>query len=1511
MEHRHFLSVAAVLLLGLSASAGGIPAPAQEARLVFPAPDPAARQALHVRMFPLRQTAPRPFVYSVEARGEGLDAKAEPSHRTFGIELRIDYADGTRKWLMPKARLSPAESGWQTLTDVFVPPRSVTNVVFYCRLAQRGAARFRAVSIDELPPDVRHGPCSVREADGFLVLANDFVRLRLDPANGGTGVSLVDLRSGVDYASEDQNFRLFMDRFRSGGKSWKRAYAATVVKDTPEEAAVSLKLTAPDGFPYVEIEKVVRLTRDASAVDVAFRYRNLPESMGEQVLEPWFKNSFVPRGAKEQFLFLPTASGVRTWGGSAGDLWPTNALGGWMAAGDGQGRLLAAEFDPAYFSDAYLWLGGRDQYTAEWCFQPVALAAGATFETHAFFYSPAGLVRPDWCENGIAAAFDAAEKALAVRLFSARGVIATAELETTGRDGERRILRRILKLSPDGGVDWPTEIPAARLSHVRLRLFSDGKEVFEAERAFGPGFVYRSRKPKAKPAELKPFKLSVSDEVKSPATALGRPYAGGRLRVLFIVEIRQQREIVELMERMDVEPRTIRIGSNKNAGAWGMIEGFGTYSYSDANLSLKHELAETVDAIVVSGPLWEHLDRGNRAAILAKSRAGTGLVVIDNASVVPADFAPDAAGDAYVTGAVPRELLPFGADRLTARSSGVSRAVVCDFRAFGGLTPFVGHSQVEPPFRYQDYSLGVLSRALVWTAHRDLKRTADLRRTEEWIEPEPGLKIAHVRYLSPTGVVDWACEVRSEKQPATMTSLRLASDETVAGGVVTGRVSVTGGTVTAFLADGFGRILSTAEATDGTFRLAVPEARTSALTVTAELRLGSRLCARRRATVVCRRTPDPDEFAFAVGEESVSAHAKRYLDPLRFSRYRALGVNQLRFWRVEQEAVLRAFAAEGLGFDFPVGSLRIGSRVFPKEFAEPYARTKDRRYLCRKPCLHDRSWWTNLVRTVTQRIDATAKYSPVSYDCGDENSLTLWATPFDFCFSEPTLAAFREWLRGQYDGLRALNDAWGTEFPDWASVVPDTTEEARARAKRTGRRAYGAWADHRRFMELSFADFYRRLKDVMAERAPGVPFDMSGTQQPTGWTGMDMWLIGQIIDIPAAYDHAELAEVVRSFGHPLVKPWYGYGHTGASQRYRIWHDAFRFRSFGVSFYSGNSILMPDYTTPRPVADIIDALADLRAGGARLLASLESEEDVLVHYSQASIHAAQIEERYPEFVATRERLVKRLNAADLAYRFVAYAELEDGVLDRTRAGTVVLPKSFALSDAECAALRRFAERGGKVVGSADCGLFDEHCKMRTKSPIADILSSEFDFGPDPRDGVRMFRLKSADAGRTGRYYGFVRGLDAQGECVRKIRLDSPASVYDLRKKRLLGRVSEFPVRIAPGEAAFFAALPYEVRSLAVDAPPAAAAGDEVRLSFRIGATSAVSAPHPVSVAVYRPDGTEEPLYGGVADARDGRGSHVFRFALNDRTGDWRIILADFVSGKSAAAVVRLNPASKGL
>ena len=1326
----------------------------------------------------LHQKEPAAFAYSCMTKAAGLPDDAVPSHRTYGIELCIQYVDGSSQWIAPPVRPGVGTHDWERLSGVFTPPRAVSKVVFYARLRLPGKVWFDRFSLEEFdPPRSGLKGCRIVESDDAVTLENDYVRLVFEPANGGTCREFTIKGSGANFAGKKHfESRMFADRLRVGGNCFKRVYKAETLKNSADEAVLKLSVDGLEGYPFLALAKTFRITDRSSAVECTYRYRNLPESMSPVVVEPYFRHGWSLRKNDAQRYFVPTAEGVKSIGPTGGNVYVTNAVAGWIASGDGKSSLLACEFDFSRLTKEYFWLGGMDDTTSEWMFMPVEIACGGEFETVQTLYPASGISSPDVAENGIVTGFgeDAKGNCLILLASAATYIL---EMETTMEleGGKRVSLSRAVQVSPDRTAEIATDVKMANVKSVRTRLYDSGRVVCEAERMFSPGSVYRPKAAKAKPAELKPFELKLSEEVVTPHAKLMKPYAGGKPRVFFLVELLHQREVVELAQRLELDHRVVRFSRHRDWLAWGMCERYSRFTFEDANLALKRELDKPLDAIVVSGDLWRNVDAANRARIAKLAESGVGIIEIGAKNLQSGAHTKDAAGLAYVRDAVSEELLPYGAGKVDVYSAGKMRYVRFDYPARGGLTPFVPYDHKEPPFRYQDYSLGVIARAVVWAAGKACRVPADAKRSVEKFVCSDGLEITHEFVRDAAGrICDWkATAKKTSKSP--------------------------------------------------TFRM--PD------------------------MPVLIPADDKRSIPFAVGESGYRIGLRRYLVPCRFAQYRKAGANELRFWHPDDKSCFFDDAMKmGFKFDFPVTDTRI--RTFIKDFSEPYLKTGDRKYLCRKPCFHDEAFLEKDMAKIKARIERAAKYSPVSLDCGDENSLTKWGTPFDFCFSEKTLSAEREWLKGVYGSLKALNRSWGTSFAAWNGVVPLTTEEVRK--KHSGDRRWAAWADHRRFMEITYCRYFKDVSDAIKARLPGTPLDMSGTQPPNGYTGMDMWLLSESIGVAAAYDVDNLAEIVRSFRRPLIKPWYGYGASGPNIERRVWYDALRFKNFGVSYFDGINILQPDYTLPKQVKELRSALRFFIDGGGDLLRKLDEKPQALIHYSQASIHAAQIERRYDAFLAARATWCRLLDDMNVSYRFVAYAELENAELERTSARVLILPESSALSAAEVAAIRRFAAKGGKVVGDRHSATHDIHCNFLGKSALQDLFDSKkavsidrilpqycnlrmmeskvgeaveyrnriaalfadvlphrgVEFESEGITGVRTFVL-SPMAGGKERYLGFVREGESNGSSgLTRVRLSSSCRVRNLRSGLVLGVSRNFDVRLEPFQAAFYKVEPVD-------------------------------------------------------------------------------------------------------
>jgi hypothetical protein len=399
---------------------------------------------------------------------------------------------------------------------------------------------------------------------------------------------------------------------------------------------------------------------------------------------------------------------------------------------------------------------------------------------------------------------------------------------------------------------------------------------------------------------------------------------------------------------------------------------------------------------------------------------------------------------------------------------------------------------------------------------------------------------------------------------------------------------------------------------------------------------------------------------------------------------------------------------------------------------ELFRRTGDTRFLVRSPSFDDplvQERLRDLARTAAR---AKAVYNMDYYFVGDEGSLGSYADPVDFDWGKYALAGFRAWLRPQYGSLEALNREWGSAFSDWDAVLPLTTDQAR----REGR--YAPWADHRTYMEVSFARAYQTVRDGVVEGDPLGHIALSGTQVTNPWNGCDWHRLDGVIDDFLSYSGGNQWDIHRSFAKPgaQIGFWTGYGRSGEAVKHEVWTAALQGVLHPQLFWSP-SIFNPDFTFSRSGRDLGAVFQELRFSGVgRLLMEAERTDDgVAVHYSMPSVHAAGVVGYHdreeagkggPSFPADRDGWVGLLDDLGLSFRFVASSQVETGDLAGKR--VFVLPLSTALSDREVAEIRRFVEEGGVLLADAASGIFDEHVAWRETGALDGLFGVA---APPPR------------------------------------------------------------------------------------------------------------------------------------------------------------------------------------
>ncbi len=416
------------------------------------------------------------------------------------------------------------------------------------------------------------------------------------------------------------------------------------------------------------------------------------------------------------------------------------------------------------------------------------------------------------------------------------------------------------------------------------------------------------------------------------------------------------------------------------------------------------------------------------------------------------------------------------------------------------------------------------------------------------------------------------------------------------------------------------------------------------------------------------------------------------------------------------------------------------------EQKEKYLRTGNKKYLERKPCLNDPGFLKEVHEKIVEVASQGTRYAPLSYYVQDEGSLTCYRDQLDLCFGKHTLAAMRKWLKKEYRDIRRLNSEWGTSFSSWEKVTPMTIDEARAHGN------LAPWADHRTFMEMAFADYFRLVRDSVREVDPDARIRLSGCQVSEPYTGMDYWRLHQVVEYFEAYGGGNQYEFHQSFAGPrtILGTWIGYGQKGRVSNHKIW-DAYFHQIRLMSVFWEFAVINPDLTLSGSAEDMASTWKDLHGSGvSRMLFDAERDNSrIAVHYSYPSIHAAYGREKMERFNQARQGWLNILQDMGFQQSFLSRQQIENGDLIERRFKLLIMPMSYALSDAEAREIKKFVKAGGRVIGDLQTAVMDDHCKMRTSGALDDVFGiRRFNMRNEPffinREPMRSDKLPEIDA-----------------------------------------------------------------------------------------------------------------------------------------------------------------------
>ncbi|MEO8658278.1 MAG: beta-galactosidase [Bryobacteraceae bacterium] len=602
--------------------------------------------------------------------------------------------------------------------------------------------------------------------------------------------------------------------------------------------------------------------------------------------------------------------------------------------------------------------------------------------------------------------------------------------------------------------------------------------------------------------------------------------------------------------------------------------------------------------------------------------------------------------------------------------------------------------------------------------------------------------------------------------------------------------------------------------------------------------------------------------------------------------------------------------------------------------------------LKRHPSLSDDEWLRKVSERLTEAVRTQSPYRPVFYDLGDESGVADLASFWDFDFSDQSLGQMRVWLRERYGTLAALNNQWGSNFALWDTVTPQTTREAMKREDEN----YSSWSDFKEWMDVAFSRAIRTGVDAVRAADPDAYAGIAGGQMP-GWGGYDYWRLSHALTAIEPYDIGNNIEMLRSFQPRLPFVTTAFAH-GPWERHRVWYELLHGARGHIIWDEKFEMLGARGEEAAPYYN------ELRNGiGALLIQSERQADPIAIHYSQASMRAewmlahrakgdawinrsSSSERLDSDFLKLRESYCKLVEDLGLQYRFVSYAQLEEGELARRGYRVLILPRSSALSAAEVREIRGFIAHGGVVIADGEPGVFDDRVRRLPAPSLSGVPMARWDAlsylqdrllgkgdalrkeaaatmeraSVKPRfalldepgvethtfanGGVSIVALLSNPELRVDELGPPEFKSNQQFEKRKNVRLNLPGEwyAYDVRSGKALGKQKELRLDLDPYEPVVLALSKEELPSLHIDGQTEAAPGDLVRVAFRYEGPAVATAPV-IHVDVIDPAGKVQPDYSGNVIARGGAAVKLIPLAQNDPVGRWTLRVRDVITGQS--------------
>ena len=314
------------------------------------------------------------------------------------------------------------------------------------------------------------------------------------------------------------------------------------------------------------------------------------------------------------------------------------------------------------------------------------------------------------------------------------------------------------------------------------------------------------------------------------------------------------------------------------------------------------------------------------------------------------------------------------------------------------------------------------------------------------------------------------------------------------------------------------------------------------------------------------------------------------------------------------------------------------------------------------------------------------------------------------------LAEFRKYLKRQYEGIDALNRAWGRAFKTFDEVMPVLTKQFDAKKETS----LAPWLDWRLWALHEVVETDRlsakRIREAVEQPCnlglEGI-FGLATHNIPYG--GTDLAAQSEFFNVAGPYGE-NILNACRSFFPDFLFSWSGYNRKYREYQRYIWSCAFQGHGglgwwYGPIYHNAADCWYPQARWIR------DLTKPLREGIGKLIrVNSPSETDPIAFlYSQPSLYAMSILGKTVDpahshlFVRpaawARQSLQRMFQDAGVQFGYVSEKQLQMGQAGGIK--LLVLSSCVALEPETSRALEKFVAEGGIVLADLCPGVWDDH------------------------------------------------------------------------------------------------------------------------------------------------------------------------------------------------------------